>query len=111
VKLAIDQREIFSDFLECCDFWNGQTACSAFLRNRARNSVVTPAASPTTLPARNEKAIRRAALVTVRRTILERFPPGRERRALPRWADRVAGMTRFAVPVDLLWTCQASERA
>jgi hypothetical protein len=27
------------------------------------------------------KAIRRAALITLRRAILERFPPGRERRA------------------------------
>jgi hypothetical protein len=30
----------------------------------------------------DKKAIRRAALVTVRRAICERFPPGRERRAV-----------------------------
>src|SRR5262252_7452113 len=33
----------------------------------------------------DEKAIRRAALITVRRAICERFPPGRERQAWLRW--------------------------
>jgi hypothetical protein len=36
--------------------------------------------------AMDEKAIRRAALVTLKRAILERFPPGPERRAWLRWA-------------------------
>jgi hypothetical protein len=33
----------------------------------------------------DEKAIRQAALITLRRAILERFPPGRERIAWLRW--------------------------
>jgi hypothetical protein len=33
----------------------------------------------------DEKAIRRAALITLRRAICERFPPGPERRAWLRW--------------------------
>ena len=33
----------------------------------------------------DEKAIRRAALLTLRRAILTRFPPGHERRAWLRW--------------------------
>ena len=37
------------------------------------------------LPGMDEKAIRRAALITLRRAICERFPPGRERRAWLRW--------------------------
>jgi hypothetical protein len=38
----------------------------------------------------DEKAIRRAALVTVRRAILERFPPGPERETWLRWAEQIA---------------------
>jgi hypothetical protein len=34
----------------------------------------------------DEKAIRRAALLTLRRAICKRFPPGRERRAWLTWA-------------------------
>jgi hypothetical protein len=37
------------------------------------------------------RAIQRAALITLRRAICERFPPGRERRAWLAWADRVQG--------------------
>jgi len=32
-----------------------------------------------------ERAIRRAALITLRRAICKRFPAGRQRRAWPRW--------------------------
>jgi len=35
-----------------------------------------------------EKATWRAAFITVRRAICERFPAGRERRAWLRWLDR-----------------------
>jgi len=34
----------------------------------------------------DEKAVRRAALITLRRAIWERFPPGRERDAWLTWA-------------------------
>jgi hypothetical protein len=37
----------------------------------------------------DEKAIRRAALITLRRAICERFPAGRERRAWLTWAATV----------------------
>ena len=50
-----------------------------YLRNRTRNVVVTLAVSCTTLTGMEEKAIRRAALITLRRAICERFPPGPER--------------------------------
>ena len=43
----------------------------------------------------DERAIRRAALVTVRRAILERFPPGRERRAWLRWIQSRADEPRL----------------
>jgi len=33
----------------------------------------------------DSKAIKRAALMTLRRAMLERFPPGRERTAWLRW--------------------------
>jgi len=54
----------------------------------------------------DEKAIRRAALVTVRRAILERFPPGRERDAWLRWVERLAekgGATRRKAYAKSLW--------
>jgi hypothetical protein len=38
----------------------------------------------------DERAIRRAALLTLRRAIVERFPPGPERTWWLRWAARVA---------------------
>src|SRR6266513_2779043 len=38
----------------------------------------------------NEKALERAALVTLRRAILERLPPGPERTMWLRWAARLA---------------------
>jgi hypothetical protein len=38
--------------------------------------MVTPAAAWTTLLAMDEKAIRRAAVITLRRAILQNFPPG-----------------------------------
>ena len=46
---------------------------------------MTPVSSCPTLARMDEKAIRRAALVTLQRAILERFPPGPERRAWLRW--------------------------
>jgi hypothetical protein len=42
----------------------------------------------------DEKAIRRAALITLRRAICERFPLGPERRAWLRWAVRAANSQR-----------------
>jgi hypothetical protein len=42
-----------------------------------------------------EKAIRRAALITLRRAICERFPPGLERRAWLRWLGAPAGGVSF----------------
>jgi hypothetical protein len=45
-----------------------------------------------------EKAIRRTALVTLRRVIRERFPAGPERRAWLRWAVRAANSQRQASP-------------
>jgi hypothetical protein len=38
----------------------------------------------------DERAIRRAALITLRRAILERFPPGLERRTWLRWLKTMA---------------------
>ena len=40
----------------------------------------------------DEQAIKRAALVTVRRAICERFPPGPERRTWLRTTDRVLAL-------------------
>jgi hypothetical protein len=37
----------------------------------------------------DSKAIKRAALMTLRRAIFERFPPGPTRRAWLRWAERL----------------------
>jgi len=59
----------------------GPSPGSAFREHRTRFPVVTPATACTTPPAMDERAIRRAALTTVRRAICERFPPGPERRA------------------------------
>jgi hypothetical protein len=39
------------------------------------------------------RAIRRAALATLRRAIRERFPPGRARRVWLAWAQRVSEPT------------------
>jgi hypothetical protein len=63
----------------------GPRGCTAFLADRTRNSVVTPPAGCTTLTGMDEKAIRRAALITLRRATCVRFPPGLERRAWLRW--------------------------
>jgi hypothetical protein len=38
----------------------------------------------------DEKAVRRAALVTLRRAIWEHFPPGVERTGWLRWLTRIA---------------------
>jgi hypothetical protein len=62
----------------------------AFLDTHPRNSIVTPARVCTTLAAMDKRAIRRAALVTLRRAICERFAAGAERRAWLRWASRLA---------------------
>jgi hypothetical protein len=43
----------------------------------------------------DERAIRRAALVTVRRAICERFPLGAERRAWLRWIQSRADEPRL----------------
>jgi hypothetical protein len=61
---------------------------------RARNSVVRPC---TTLAGMAEQAIRRAALITLRRAICERFPPGPEWRAWLRWVGRCDHETRSEV--------------
>jgi hypothetical protein len=47
-----------------------------FLNDHIRNPIVTPAAGCTTLGSMDEKAARCAALMTVRRELLDRFPPG-----------------------------------
>jgi hypothetical protein len=47
-----------------------------FLDNRTRKTLVTPAAGLYHAAAMDEKAIRQSALITLRRAILERFPPG-----------------------------------
>jgi hypothetical protein len=49
--------------------------------------------------AMDEKAARRAALVTLRRSIVERFPPEPERRAWLRWA---AGLAKSSTPQSIL---------
>jgi hypothetical protein len=41
----------------------------------------------------NDEALKRAALVTLRRAICERFPPGPERRAWLRWAQSRADVS------------------
>jgi hypothetical protein len=58
-----------------------------FLHTHARNVPVTPAATRIMLGALDKRAIRRAALVTVRRAIVERFPPGPVRERWPAGAD------------------------
>jgi hypothetical protein len=55
-----------------------------------KEQTLTAVASCTTLAHRmDQEAIRRAALITLRRAICERFPPGRERRAWLAWAQRL----------------------
>jgi hypothetical protein len=49
-----------------------------------------PDAASAKLSGMDEKAITRAALITVRRAILERFPPGPERTRWLRWAVHAA---------------------
>ena len=55
-----------------------------------------PDAASAKLSGMDEKAIRRAALITVRRAILERFPPGPERTRFRVSCLRVATLSRFA---------------
>jgi len=55
------------------------------LHDHARNPVVTRAAKAWDAGGMDQRAVRRAALVTVRRAIRERFPPGLERTACLRW--------------------------
>jgi hypothetical protein len=45
----------------------------------------------------DEKAIRRAALITLRRAILQSFPPGAERRKRLRWLAAVARNAKLRV--------------
>jgi hypothetical protein len=59
------------------------------LMNRIQASRQLGGCTP--LPGMEERVIRRAALVTVRRAICERFPPGAERRAWLAWALRLRG--------------------
>ena len=56
-----------------------------YLYHRAKFSVVTPLADCTTPALMDERAILRAAQITLRRAICERFPPGRERRVWLSW--------------------------
>jgi hypothetical protein len=58
---------------------------------------VTPAADRTTLPGVDAQAIRRAALVTLRRAICERFPPGAERRTQLRWLTEAVAARQSGV--------------
>jgi hypothetical protein len=56
---------------------DGQTACLRRFWTIAPETQYRRQARPyITLVAMEKKAIRRAALVTLRRAILERFPPG-----------------------------------
>lgn len=48
----------------------------------------------------DSNAVKRAALVTLRRAILKRFPPGRERECWLMWAD---GIQHGAGP-ETAWT-------
>jgi hypothetical protein len=61
----------------------------AFLEHRARFSVVTLPADWMILPRMEERALIRPAEITLRRAILQNFPPGPERRAWLRWAASV----------------------
>jgi hypothetical protein len=49
----------------------------------------------------DKRAIRRAALITLRRAILERFPPGRERTAWLRWLRARQGTEAPAELIDV----------
>jgi hypothetical protein len=62
---------------------------AVFLHDHGRNAVVTPGASMRA-GSMDEKAIKRAALLTLRRALRERFPPGVERTRWLRWAARAA---------------------
>jgi hypothetical protein len=53
------------------------------------------------LAAMDERANRRAAIVTLRRAIRERFPPGVERTRWLRWAARAAKSSTPAQPVPV----------
>ena len=57
----------------------------AFLRNRARFSLVTPYEGTRHAETVDKKAIRQAALITLRRAICERFPLSPARTAWLRW--------------------------
>ena len=59
--------------------------CMRVCRRPARFSVVTPLAECMTLPDQNEAALIRAAQITLRRAILERFRAGPERQKWLRW--------------------------
>jgi hypothetical protein len=74
-------------------FVEGGCAISAFPNDRAANAVVTASADCTTLRSMDEEAIRLAAMVTVLRTIENRFPAGRKRTAWLRWFSQAASMT------------------
>jgi hypothetical protein len=56
-----------------------------FVKDRARFSGVTLPADWMILPRMDERALIRAAYITLRRVILERLPPGAKRRAWLRW--------------------------
>jgi hypothetical protein len=57
----------------------------AFVNDHTRNTVVTPPAVSTALAGMDAKAIRRAAFITLRRAILQNFPPGPERDKRLEW--------------------------
>jgi len=46
----------------------------------------------------DEKAMRRAALITVRRAICERFPPGQERDSWLAWLGRIEANRAQSAP-------------
>jgi hypothetical protein len=74
-------------------FLKGESQSMRFSMDRAGNAVVTAGAGCKTLRRMDEKAIRLAAMVTVQRTIQDRFPAGRQRTAWLRWFSLAASMT------------------
>jgi hypothetical protein len=76
---------------------NGHTvpvlAGSAFLEDRTRFSVVTPDGG-LKLARMDERALIRAAEITLRRAILANFPPERQRRL--KWVDRAVSSRQEA---------------
>jgi len=57
------------------------------------------------------KAIRRAALITLRRAICERFPPGRERDAWLAWVQGLHDTARLPHAVEARKDMQPTARS